>query len=288
MYKRQEYYCADENLDTMLPVISNNSLFFYQIDTTKFKYLDEMKKILISFANKIDIVNMNNIPIKHTIELMKNKNNLQNKIVEFIKNADLYMDNFEFVDMDKIKFSKKDEGKADENALNLPDSIMDQIRLVSTYKGIQVPSMIFDSTGTKKIAALASYVIEALEKGRILIIDELDSSLHFKLTRAIVAMFNNELNTKAQMIFTAHDISLMDCKKLFRKEQIWFVHKDKYNVYFYSLANFTAQQGVRETTDIIEKYKKGALGAIPEPDLINTLISIHNDTVKGGTSSDDE
>lgn len=50
---------------------------------------------------------MNNIPIKHTIELMKNKNNLQNKIVEFIKNADLYMDNFEFVDMDKIKFSKK-------------------------------------------------------------------------------------------------------------------------------------------------------------------------------------
>lgn len=112
---------------------------------------------------------------------------------------------------------------------------MDQIRLVSTYKGIQVPSMIFDSTGTKKIAALASYVIEALEKGRILIIDELDSSLHFKLTRAIVAMFNNELNTKAQMIFTAHDISLMDCKKLFRKEQIWFVHKDKYNVYFIHL-----------------------------------------------------
>ena len=45
---------------------------------------------------------------------------------------------------------------------------------------------------------------------------------------------------------------------------------------------------MRETTDIIEKYKKGALGAIPEPDLINTLISIHNDTVKGGTSSDDE
>lgn len=42
--KNKEYYCADENLDTMLPVISNNSLFFYQIDTTKFKYLDEMKK----------------------------------------------------------------------------------------------------------------------------------------------------------------------------------------------------------------------------------------------------
>ena len=40
---------------------------------------------------------------------------------------------------------------------------MDQIRLVSTYKGVQVPSMLFDSTGTKKIAALASYIIEGIE-----------------------------------------------------------------------------------------------------------------------------
>ena len=39
---------------------------------------------------------------------------------------------------------------------------------------------------------------------------------------------------------------------------------------------------------LLKNTKKGALGAIPEPDLINTLISIHNDTVKGGTSSDDE
>ena len=101
---------------------------------------------------------------------------------------------------------------------------MDQIRLVSTYKGVHVPSMMFDSTGTKKIAAIASYVIEALEQGRILVVDELDSRIHFKLTRAIVAMFNNELNTSAQMIFTVHDINLMDCKRMFRKEQIWFVH----------------------------------------------------------------
>ncbi len=134
--------------------------------------------------------------------------------------------------------------------------------------------MLFDFTGTKKMVAIAGYVIEALEKDRVLVIDELDSSLHFKLTRAIVAMFNNELNTNAQMIFTAHDINLMDCKKLFRKEQIWFVHKDNEGVYVYSLADFTAKQGVKDTTYVIEKYKKGVLGAIPEPKLINSLISI--------------
>lgn len=100
------------------------------------------------------------------------------------------------------------------------------------------------------------------------------SSIHFKLTRAIVAMFNNELNTNAQMIFTVHDINLMDCKKMFRKEQIWFVHKDHSGVYVYSLAAFTAQQGVRDTTDIMEKYRKGALGALPDPELIRSLLDM--------------
>ena len=113
-------------------------------------------------------------------------------------------------------------------------------------------------------------------------IDELDSSIHFKLTRAIVAMFNNELNTEAQMIFTVHDINLMDCKKMFRKEQIWFVHKDVDGVYVYSLADFTAQQGVRDTTDRVEKYRKGALGALPEPELIQSLLSIKGNA-KGAT-----
>ena len=272
---KEMFISADQDLQAMIPIISNNNLLYYLIDTNKFKKLNEMKTILISFAEKIDVINMNNIPMEHTIELMKNKNKLQQKIVEFIKNADLYMDNFEYVAMDKIKLESVEyDKKPEEKVLEVLDDIMDQIRLVSTYKGVSVPSVLFDSTGTKKIAAIAGYVIEALEQGRILVVDELDSSIHFKLTRAIVAMFNNELNENAQLIFTVHDINLMDCKRLFRKEQIWFVHKDEAGVYVYSLADFTAAKGVRDTSDIIEKYRKGTLGALPDPELINSLLSI--------------
>lgn len=272
-----EFFCLDKRIEAMIPMIADGNLFYYQIDTKQFPHLAEMKKILVGFAGKIDIINMNNIPINHTIELLKNHDNLQQKIVDFIKNADLYMDDFEYADTDKIKLDilSKEGAQPDEQALKIKDMLMDQIRLVSTYKGVAVPSMLFDSTGTKKIASLASYVIEGLEQGRILVVDELDSSIHFRLTRAIVAMFNNELNSSAQMIFTVHDINLMDCRKLFRKEQIWFVHKDEEGVYLYSLADFTAAQGVRDTTDIIEKYKKGILGALPEPELINTLLDIN-------------
>ena len=283
----QKYSCIDQDVLLMIPLMSSNNLLCYVIDASKFEHLEKMKKIIVEFAQKIDILNMNNIPMKKTIELMKNKGDLQQKVVEFIKNADLYMDNFEYVDMDQIKIDDRTENeKPDEEVLNMREKLMEQIRLVSTYKGVKVPSLIFDSTGTKKIAALASYIIEGLENGRILIVDELDSSIHFKITRAIVAMFNNELNTNAQMIFTVHDINLMDCKRMFRKEQIWFVHKDQDGVYVYSLADFTAQQGVRDTTDIMEKYRKGALGALPDPELINSLLDIKGN--KKGEVADEE
>ncbi len=266
---------GDEDLLKMMPLISQSNLLFYLVDSSKFQQLAEMKRIVTKFASRIDIVNMNNIPLKRTINLMKNQNDLQRKVVEFIKNSDLYMDDFEYVDIDKIRVKMdSDEEKPEEKALDIPEQIMDQIRLVSVYRGVAVPSVLFDSTGTKKIAALASYIIEGIEQGRILVVDELDSSIHFKLTRAIVAMFNNELNTSAQMIFTVHDINLMDCKKMFRKEQIWFVHKDNTGIYVYSLAEFTAQQGVRDTTDIMEKYRKGVLGALPDPELIRSLLSL--------------
>lgn len=273
--RKKEYYCVDEEMIQMISLVGRNSLLCYMVDASKFKHIAEMKKIVSGFAEKIDFINMNNIPMKKTVELMKNENQLQQKVVEFIKNADLYMENFEYVDMDKIQVDiHNKEEKPEEKALDIPERVMDQIRLVSTYKGVQVPSLLFDSTGTKKIAALASYIVEGLEQGRILVVDELDSSIHFKLTRAIVAMFNNELNNSAQLIFTVHDINLMDCKRMFRKEQIWFVHKDEEGVYVYSLADFTAQQGVRDTTDVMDKYRKGALGALPDPELINSLLEL--------------
>ena len=80
-------------------------------------------------------------------------------------------------------------------------------------------------------------------------------------------------NKKAQLIATVHDTSLLDCKKLFRKDQIWFTGKDENGTDLYSLKEFSYEKdGVRETTDLFEKYNKGLFGAIPEPDLISLLL----------------
>lgn len=272
-----EFKAKDAELKNMIKMVARNNILIHLVDTSHFETMHEMKRILTAFANKVDIVDMNNIPIQKTINVLKNKSSICNKVVNFIKNADLDMDDFYFDD--HVNIDIKNNSKPQENVLDLPERFMEWLRLTSVYKGVKVPSFVFDSTGTKKIAALASYIIEALEQGRILVVDELDSSIHFKLAKAIVVMFNNELNDKAQLIFTVHDITLMDCKNVFRKEQIWFVHKDSSGAYLYSLAEFSAKDGIRDTSDLMEKYKKGALGALPEPELINSLLEIHQEEV---------
>ena len=98
----QEYYCIDNQLHSIMPYMSANNLLCYVIDANKFEYLSKIKNLITSFANKIDVVNMNNIPMRKTIELMKNNNESQKKVVTFIKHADLYMDNFEYVSMEKV------------------------------------------------------------------------------------------------------------------------------------------------------------------------------------------
>lgn len=273
----EQYECpADEQLEKILNITSTNNILIYTVQIEKFEILQKIKKILTSIADNIEIVDMNYIPNSKTIEMLKMKNEESKKIVNFVKNADLYLDDYRYVE--NVKFEIDGE-EADEKILK-NQNFMEQIRLVSFYKGKPVPSIIFDSLGTRKIAALASYIITAIEQGKTLIIDELDSSLHFKITRAIISMFNNEINKSAQLIAALHDISLLDCKKMFRKEQIWFTDKDENGTDLYSLKEFSyAENGVRDTSDIKEKYIKGEFGAIPEPDLISTLLEVDNEEI---------
>ena len=273
----EKYECPqDEELAKVLNIASNNNILIYTVQIEKFPILEKIKTILTGIANSIEIVDMNKIPNSKTIQMLKNKDDETKKVVEFIKNADLYLEDYMYIEDLNVEI----DGKVVDEKILKNQNFMDQIKIVSVYKGQAVPSIIFDSLGTRKFAALASYVIEAIEQGKTLVIDELDSSLHFKITRAIISMFNNEINKKAQLIATLHDISLLDCKRMFRKEQIWFTDKDENGTDLYSLKEFSyAENGVRDTSNIQEKYIKGEFGAIPEPDLISTLLEVDNEEI---------
>ena len=77
---------------------------------------------------------------------------------------------------------------------------------------------------------------------------------------------------KAQLIFTTHDVSLLDYDKLLRKDQIWFTHRDEEMLFIFFSRLYSTKHGIRDTTDILSKYYKGYLGALPEPELVKNVI----------------
>ena len=270
-------YSIDDKLKDIIGLSSKDSILIYVFDTSDFPLLDEAKRVLRKLADSIVFLNMNQISPLKTIEVLKKPDTIEaKKVVSLIKAADLDIDDFQYAESIEIEF-KSDDDKDErlKKAIQNADQLMDQLRLISVHRGKPLPSIKFDSSGTKKIVALASYIVEALEKGKILIIDELDSGLQFKISREIISLFNNYINASAQLICTTHDVSLLDIKTLFRKDQIWFTDKDIHQAYLYSLAQFTAEKdGVRSESDIIDKYSKGAFGALPDPSLVEALLSV--------------
>jgi uncharacterized protein len=118
-----------------------------------------------------------------------------------------------------------------------------------------------ESLGTQRLYALAAPVLDVLKNGRLLIVDELDSSLHPLLVRRLVHMFHNpELNPHgAQLLFTTHDTSLLD-RTVFRRDQIWFTEKDRDQATrLYPLSEFSP----RETEAWEKGYLIGRYGAVP-------------------------
>ncbi len=121
-----------------------------------------------------------------------------------------------------------------------------------------------ESKGTMHLFAYGPIIMEALEKGRTVVIDELDNSLHPSLVKYLIELFHDsDVNRNgAQLIFNSHDVSLLDLN-LFRRDQIYFVEKDKKGVTdIYSLADFSP----RKTENIQKGYLQGRYGAIPFPE----------------------
>lgn len=118
-----------------------------------------------------------------------------------------------------------------------------------------------ESSGTRRLLVLLGAAFAALDSGSLLVVDELDASLHTKACEAVLSLFcSRQTNVKgAQLIATTHDTNLLRSKFL-RRDQIWFTEKDSEGAtHLYPLSDFHARQD-----DNLEKgYLQGRFGAIP-------------------------
>lgn len=118
-----------------------------------------------------------------------------------------------------------------------------------------------ESTGTQRLFAFAGPILDVLKNGHVLVVDELDNSLHTLMVNFVINQFHSEHNNSkgAQLIFTTHDTSLLD-NQTFRRDQIWLVKKDPaQTTILYPLTDFSP----RKKEALGRGYLIGRYGALP-------------------------
>jgi AAA15 family ATPase/GTPase len=187
----------------------------------------------------------------------------ERRIVNFLSSADIAISAIRAHEMDgfqaMLQINPSDGGVADHR--------VEKGRILRprfTHRvGETTAEMEFEdeSDGTQKLFAMAGPLFEILQRGQVLVIDELDRSLHELLVRHFVRLFHDpEINTKgAQLIFTSHDSSLLE-GNLLRRDQVWFVEKgNDLASYLTPLTEYSARK--EEALD--RGYRAGRYGAIP-------------------------
>lgn len=147
---------------------------------------------------------------------------------------------------------------------------MSQVKAKSKHKGINAEgeSELYsleledESDGTRKLMSIAPAIEAVLNKGGILLVDELERELHPMLVNYIVAKFQSKKSNpnSAQIIFTTHNTELMNLE-IMRKDQIYFADKSRTDgsSELYSVTDFSTK-----TADNIRKgYLVGKYGATP-------------------------
>ena len=195
-------------------------------------------------------------------EYLKNSKELKDFALEFLKKADFNIEDYKVLETDvpdDVLAAIPDFIKA---GMNMKEKSKVFIAFFK-HKGSDVElSYEEESMGTQIIFCFIPFIMDALNNKRVVVVDELDRSLHPYLVEMIVQMFNDpDVNKNgAQLIFNTHDTNLLKLNIL-RRDQIWFTEKDDNTGIsdLYPLSDFS----VRKMENIERGYMLGRYGAVP-------------------------
>ena len=169
----------------------------------------------------------------------------------------------DIVQMMAERFGDLDEDGSLKESLSEKIRFRKQLRFIhSTSRGdARTLGYGSESKGTRTLISLLVPALEALSRGSLLVIDELDTSLHPDLVRAFVSLFHREDSNPrgAQLVFSTHDVTLLG-SGLIRQDEIWMVDKSRDGVSgFTPLTDFR----LRSRDDLEKGYRHGRFGGVP-------------------------
>lgn len=156
----------------------------------------------------------------------------------------------------EIIFDERTGKKKKERVVRTVHDIYDE---TGNIVGEKLFNLSQESTGTLRFLAYIQNIIEMISNGGVFIVDEMSARLHPLLTKLIVDIFCSSQNKKAQLIFTTHDISLLNNNQ-FRRDEVVFIDKnERGESSLYALSDLK----VREDATFNKDYLQGKYGAIP-------------------------
>ncbi len=208
----------------------------------------------------------------NTIEKLSQEN--KSILIDALKIADS-----DIVDV-KIK-SLKEQGEnfnanLDTLTVTVEEVVQERLQITTYHK--RDPQRAFDflkeeSQGTIKLFFIMLTIMDVVKNNKILLIDEIEESLHPKIIEYIFNFFR--ASKSAQLLCTTHNTKFLDLKKM-RKDQIYFVNKkNDASTDVYSLYDFS---DFRDTMDLEKAYLQGRFDAVPIiNDSLETLKGIFNE-----------
>lgn len=208
--------------------------------------------------------------MRRTFKLFKSESEYAEKAKAFLQNIDVAVRD---LSIEEETIGREDFPKELQEALSgLLKGTIKGLRVRSTHnsydsQGNPVGVEVFElqhkeSEGTQKVTELLGLIFGTLERGELLVIDELDAKLHPLLTRAIIQLFTNPNINKqgAQLIFTTHDTNQLNLDYV-RRDEIWFTEKNqREETQLYAHIEF---EDFEEADLIADEYVRGRYGAIP-------------------------
>jgi AAA15 family ATPase/GTPase len=115
------------------------------------------------------------------------------------------------------------------------------------------------SDGTVRLLVLIPAIYEALNKQKVVFVDEIDNSIHPNLMFSLLQFYGAKAS-KGQLIYTTHTTRLINQQELLRPDEIWLTEKENGNSKMYSINNFK----IHNTINLENGYLDGRFGAVPQ------------------------
>lgn len=276
-------YFSEEEVKIKFNMTNKRALFLTVLSSTNTTFAEKITIYLRDNVNMIQSRHLSGVDFTKNA-LKKHDKSMKKKLLEMMKIADLHIQNMEVIktndlllsDIEKKELPKEfiEQLELNANRLITKHHVYDDEGKVVGTHGFDAE--IFESSGTNEFIKIAGPIIDTLENGRVLFIDEMDAELHPLMTRYLLSLFNHSKNNNAQLIMTTHNATVLGNKEL-RRDQIWFTEKDSVEAsHLTSLANYRFKGEVVRSDERYDKnYLKGKYGAIPiiKSNWVDSLIS---------------